>query len=37
MIYFIVYILDNVDHEDLPRDVFVCGTVLFVDFVVSNV
>ena len=27
IIYFIVCILDHVDHEDLPRHVFVCGTV----------
>ena len=24
IIYFIVYILDHVDHEDLPRDGFWC-------------
>ena len=27
IIYFIVYTLDHVDHEDLPRDVFVGDTV----------
>ena len=27
--YFIVDILDHVDHENLPRDVFVCCTVYY--------
>ena len=27
IIYFIVDILDHVDHENIPRDVFVCCNV----------
>ena len=27
MIHFIVYIFDHVDHEDLPLNIVVCGTV----------
>ena len=39
IIYFIVFILDHVDHEDLPREGFWCTVYQFllVDFAVINV